>query len=74
MEASIPTTRGKDSKFLRPEMTTLDAMRALFWEDLPAPKEEEPPKIDKQATFLDAEAADEENEEELDEELEEEED
>src|SRR5207302_9759229 len=31
MEA-IPTTRGKDGKFLRSEMTTLDAMRALFWE------------------------------------------
>jgi hypothetical protein len=23
----------------------LDAMRVLLWEDLPAPKEEEPPKI-----------------------------
>ena len=29
-------------------MTTLDAMRVLLWEDLPAPKEEEPPKIDLQ--------------------------
>ncbi len=32
---AIPTTRGKDGKFLRPEMTTLDALRLLFWEDLP---------------------------------------
>ena len=28
MMEAIPTTRGKDGKFLRPEMTTLDAMRA----------------------------------------------
>jgi len=46
MEA-IPTTRGKDGEFLRPEMTTLEAMRLLFWADeLPAPKEEEPVKLD----------------------------
>jgi hypothetical protein len=44
---AIPTTRGKDGKFLRPEMTTLDALRLLFWEDLPAPPEEVVPVIDK---------------------------
>lgn len=53
MEA-IPKTRGKDGKFLRSEMTTLDALRALFWEDLPAPKEEEPPKFDLQRGLFDA--------------------
>ncbi|MCE9554578.1 MAG: DUF1156 domain-containing protein [Planctomycetes bacterium] len=42
---AIPTTRDKKNQFLRPEMTTLEAMRLLFWPDLPAPKEEEPPKI-----------------------------
>jgi hypothetical protein len=41
----IPTTRGKDGKFLRPEMTTLDALRLLVWEDLPAPQEEKIPQI-----------------------------
>ena len=41
-------------------MTTLDAMRVLLWEDLPAPKEEEPPKLDPQGMLFDAEA-DEEN-------------
>ncbi len=59
MEA-IPTTRDKDGKFLRPEMTTLDALRMLFWDDLPAPKEEEPPKLDPQmklAGFEEEEAA-----------------
>jgi hypothetical protein len=75
MMQAIPTTRGKDSKFLRPEMTTLDALRALFWEDLPAPKEEEPPKIDPQgrlfgveSTTDDTDDTDEDNEEEVDEE------
>ena len=69
MMKAIPTTRGKDGKFLRPEMTTLDAMRALLWEDLPAPKEEEPPKIDAQLGLFDAgEEADEEEEETEDEE------
>ncbi len=43
---AIPSTRGKDGKFLRPEMSTLDAMRLLFWDDLPAPPEEEVPKLD----------------------------
>ena len=38
MMEAIPTTRGKDGKFLRPEMTTLDGMRALLWEDLPRAK------------------------------------
>jgi adenine-specific DNA methylase len=44
---AIPTTRGKDGKFLRPEMTLLDALRLLVWEDLPAPPEEELPVIEK---------------------------
>jgi SNF2 family DNA or RNA helicase len=34
-------------------MTTLDAMRVRLWEDLPAPKEEEPPKIDAQPEWID---------------------
>ena len=55
MLVAIPTTRGKDGKFLRPEMTTLDGMRALFWEDLPAPMEEEPPKLDVQKGLFDKE-------------------
>ncbi len=66
MMEAIPTTRGKDGKFLRPEMTTLDALRALFWEDLPAPKEEEPPKIVAQRELFDMDGGEE--EEELDEE------
>jgi putative DNA methylase len=67
---AIPTTRGKDGEFLRPEMTTLDAMRVLLWEDLPAPKEEEPPKIDFQLGLFDkAEVATDDEEEENDEEL-----
>jgi len=53
MMEAIPTTRGKDEKFLRPEMTTLDAMRMLFWDDLPAPKEEEPVKVDPQGRLFD---------------------
>jgi hypothetical protein len=75
MIRAIPTTRGKDGKFLRPEMTTLDALRAIFWEDLPAPKEEEPPKIDPQGVLFEQESTtddtddtDEDNEEEVDEE------
>ena len=71
MMEAIPTTRGKDGKFLRPEMTTLDAMRALLWEDLPAPKEEEPPKIDAQPGLFDAGEENEEEDEEADEEAEE---
>ena len=43
---AIPTTRGKDGKFLRLEMTTLDALRLVVWEDLPAPPEEPPPKLE----------------------------
>lgn len=61
MMEAIPTTRDKAGKFLRPEMTTLDALRMLFWDDLPAPKEEEPPKLDPQlklAGFEDAEDED----------------
>jgi putative DNA methylase len=72
MVEAIPRTRGKDGKFIRPEMTTLDALRLLFWEDLPAPKEEESPKVDLQRNLFDADAEDAENEE--DEELDENED
>jgi putative DNA methylase len=70
MMEAIPTIRGKDGRFLRPEMTTLDAMRVLLWEDLPAPKEEEPPKTDFQPSLFDAtdEETDEEEAEEMDEE------
>jgi hypothetical protein len=66
MMEAIPTTRDKEGKFLRPEMTTLDALRMLVWDDLPAPKEEEPPKLDPQkvlAGFEEEEAKDEEEEE-----------
>jgi len=49
---AIPTTRGKDGKFLRPEMTTLDALRDIIWDDLPAPPEEEVPKIDTQMVMF----------------------
>jgi putative DNA methylase len=40
---AIPTTRNKEKTFIRPEMETLEALRPLFWPDLPAPKEEAPP-------------------------------
>ncbi len=69
MEA-IPKTRGKDGKFIRPEMTTLDALRALYWDDLPAPKEDERPKIAVQTSLFDTEA--EEVEDELEEDADEE--
>ncbi len=74
---AIPTTRGKDGKFLRPEMTTLEALRLLVWEDLPAPPEEEVPKIETTArlpgmTDVD-EVEDDETHEELDEDAEDEE-
>jgi adenine-specific DNA methylase len=51
MMEAIPTTRDKQGRFLRPEMTTLDALRLLFWDDLPSPREEGPPKIDPQTVF-----------------------
>jgi putative DNA methylase len=44
---AIPTTRGKGGRFLRPEMTILDTLRLLVWDDLPAPREEEVPRIEK---------------------------
>jgi len=69
MMEAIPTTRDKQGKFLRPEMAALDALRVLFWDDLPAPKEEEPPKLDPQrvlAGFEDEQADDEESEEDED--------
>jgi len=64
---AIPATRDKQGKFLRPEMATLDALRLLFWDDLPAPKEEEPPQVAQQGELfaeeeeeeLEADAADE---------------
>ena len=68
MMQAIPTTRGKEGKFLRPEMTTLDALRVLFWEDLPAPKEEEPPKIDPQRMLFDTDDEEEDGGEESEEE------
>jgi hypothetical protein len=48
---AIPTTRGKDKKFLRPEMETLEALRLLFWPELPVPKEELPPKPPEKLLF-----------------------
>ncbi len=60
---AIPTTRGKDGKFLRPEMTTLDALRLLVWEDLPAPPEEEPPKIGTQMVLFGKPSSDQEGDE-----------
>jgi len=33
-------------------MATLDALRLLLWEDLPAPKEEEPPKVDEHRSLF----------------------
>jgi putative DNA methylase len=48
---AIPTTRDKKGAFVRPEMTTLEALRLAFFDDLPAPKEDEPPKIEKQGTL-----------------------
>jgi hypothetical protein len=53
---AIPTTRDKKGAFLRPEMQTLEALRLAFFEDLPPPKEEEVPKIEKQGTLFADEA------------------
>ena len=55
---AVPTTRGKDGEFLRPEMTTLEAMRLLFWEDLPQPQEEVPADVETQLEMFDEEGAD----------------
>jgi hypothetical protein len=60
MMQAIPTTRGKDGAFLRPEMTTLDALRLLVWDDLPPPPEEEAPKVDKQLVLFGKPAEDDE--------------
>ncbi len=68
---AIPTTRGKDGKFLRPEMTILDALRLLVWEDLPAPPEEEIPKIEKTGLLPGMTDVDEEEGDVADEELDE---
>ena len=48
---AIPTTRKKDKTFIRPEMETLEALRLLFWSDLPAPKEEALPKPPEKTLF-----------------------
>jgi adenine-specific DNA methylase len=66
---AIPTTRKKDKSFIRPEMETLEALRLLFWPDLPAPKEEAPPKPPEKTLFgaTDEEAVEEEDAEEGDE-------
>src|SRR5262249_36338789 len=66
---AIPTKRGKDKKFLRPEMETLEALRLLFWPDLPAPKEELPPKPPEKLLFgaTDEEAVEDPDTEEADE-------
>ena len=68
---AIPSARGKDGKFLRPEMTILDALRLLVWEDLPAPPEEEIPKIEKTGLLPGMTDVDEENGDETDDELDE---
>lgn len=68
MMEAIPTTRDKSGRFLRSEMTTLDALRMLFWDDLPAPKEEEPPKLDPQLKLAGFEEGEDEEEETEDEE------
>jgi len=60
---AIPTTRGKDGKFLRPELTTLDALRLLVWEDLLSPPEEVLPKIDTQMTLFGKPSSDQEGDE-----------
>lgn len=51
---AIPTTRDREGKFLRPEMATLANLRLLFWDDLPAPKEEEPPQVAQQGELFPA--------------------
>jgi hypothetical protein len=63
MMQAIPTIRSKDGKFLRPELTTLDAMRLLFWEDLPAPPEEKVPEIPNQLELFSRPSGDEEGDE-----------
>ena len=52
---AIPATRDKSGAFLRPELRTLDAMRLLFWPDLPAAKEEVEPVVEKQMEMFGAE-------------------
>jgi putative DNA methylase len=54
---AIPTTRGKDKKFIRPEMETLEALRLLFWPDLPAPREEAPPRPPEKTLYEDMDGA-----------------
>jgi hypothetical protein len=63
--AAIPTTRDRQGQFLRPEMATLENLRLLFWDDLPAPKEEEPPQVAQQGElFAEEEMQPEEDEDE----------
>jgi hypothetical protein len=69
---AIPTTRGKDGKFLRPEMTILEALRLSVWDDLPAPPEEEVPVIEKMGLLPGMAETEEELGDDTDEELEEE--
>lgn len=49
---AIPTTKGKDKQFIRPEMETLEKLRLLLWSDLPAPRQEAPPKPPQQAQMF----------------------
>jgi hypothetical protein len=49
---AIPTTRDKKGAFVRPEMTTLEALRLAFFDDLPPPKEEAPPQVETQGTLF----------------------
>jgi hypothetical protein len=66
--------RDKAGKFLRPDMTAIDSLGVLFWDDLPAPKEDEPPKIEPQKTLAGFGEEESEKEEEGGEEPEEDED
>ncbi|NLE61805.1 MAG: DUF1156 domain-containing protein, partial [Planctomycetes bacterium] len=65
---AIPTTRDKKGAFIRPEMQTLEALRLAFFEDLPAPKEEEVPKVEEQKTLFTMDGGDEDVDEDEDEE------
>ena len=49
---AIPTTRDKKGAFIRPEMETLEALRLAFFDDLPPPKEDEPPKVETQGSLF----------------------
>jgi len=71
MMKAIPTTRDKKGAFIRPEMKTLEALRLAFFDDLPPPKEDEPPKVETQGSLFggaDADVGDADEEDEGDEE------